>query len=222
MHIQSVRRSAAVLVAAIVATAAAARVASAQDHFKSLVSFDGTDGDQPPFAQLVQGTDGNVYGTTNGFGGRYDRGTVFKITPSGALTTLYNFCPHSGCPDGAYPAGLILASNGNYYGITNYGGAHGEGTVFKITPRGALTTLYSFCSQGGASCMDGAVPTNGVAEGFDGNFYGVTVEGGGSTACSSGCGTVFKIILGGTLTTLYDFCSQGGGDCTDGYAPSRE
>ena len=85
-------------------------------------------------------------------------GTVFKITPSGTLTTLYSFCSQSGCTDGHSPyAGLVQATNGDFYGTTLYGGANPYcGTVFKITPSGTLTTLYSFCSQSG--CTDGANP----------------------------------------------------------------
>ncbi len=77
-------------------------------------------------------------------------GTVFKITPSGTLTTLYSFCSQSGCTDGLEPeAVLVQGTDGNFYGTTIFGGTNGEGTVFKITPGGQLTTLYSFCSQSG-------------------------------------------------------------------------
>ncbi len=79
-------------------------------------------------------------------------GTVFKITPSGTLTTLYSFCPQSGCTDGAEPnAALVQATDGNFYGTTFEGGANGVGTVFKITPSGTLTTLHSFDNMDGAS-----------------------------------------------------------------------
>jgi uncharacterized repeat protein (TIGR03803 family) len=112
-----------------------------------------TDGANP-IAGLVQATNGDLYGTTSE-GGAYGGGTVFKITPSGTLTTLYSFCSQAGCTDGAYPvAALVQAINGNLYGTTDAGGAYNDGTVFKITPSGTLTTLYSFCSQGG--CTDGA------------------------------------------------------------------
>ncbi|MGA2076792.1 MAG: choice-of-anchor tandem repeat GloVer-containing protein [Terriglobia bacterium] len=179
-----------------------------------------------PYAGLVQGTDGNFYGTTN-IGGANNvpvgNGTVFKITPSGALTTLYSFCSQSGCTDGNGPSAgsLVQATDGNFYGTTGGGGATdngGNGTVFKITPSGTLTTLYSFCSQ--SNCTDGALPT-GLVQATDGNFYGTTYCGGanaGSLDCSSpGAGTVFKITPSGALTTLYSFCSQSG--CTDGVTP---
>src|SRR6266567_2955163 len=124
--------------------------------FTTLHSFDLTDGGNT-YAGLVQATDGNLYGTTVGGGAKGD-GTVFKITPSGTLMTLYSFCSKSGCTDGAYPfAGLVQATDGNFYGTTFKGGAHpSSGTVFKITPSGTLTTLYSFCSKSG--CTDGYFP----------------------------------------------------------------
>lgn len=135
-----------------------------------------TDGDGPS-AGLVRATDGNFYGTTE-FGGAnclgYSGGcgTVFKITPTGTLTTLYSFCAGGGyCNDGAVPiAGLVQATSGNFYGTTASGGANGDGTVFKITPTGTLTTLYSFCAQGGSQCTDGGGPVAGLVQATDGNF----------------------------------------------------
>jgi uncharacterized repeat protein (TIGR03803 family) len=170
-----------------------------------------------PYAGLVQGTDGDFYGTTSG-GGAYGHGdgggTVFKITSNGTLTTLYSFCAQSGCPDGDYPiAGLVQATNGDFYGTTKYGGAYEDGTVFKITPGGALTTLYSFCSRTG--CPDGEYPHAGLLQATDGNLYGTTVFGGANDH-----GAVFKITPTGTLTTLYSFCAQGRYPaCPDGENP---
>ena len=87
----------------------------------------------------------------SGAGAYYVYGTVFKMTPSGTLTTLYSFCPQPQpyCVDGAFPsAGLVQATDGNFYGTTAQGGTSSNaGTVFKITPSGTLTTLYSFCPQ---------------------------------------------------------------------------
>ena len=154
-----------------------------------------------PFAALVQGSDGNFYGTTNSGGGALacdnGCGTVFKITPSGTLTTLYTFCLQTGCPDGDQPyAALVQASDGNFYGTTQYGGANQYGTVFEITPSGTLTTLYSFCSLGGADCTDGAEPTNaGLIQATDGNLYGTTLEGGIMNAGGNTLGTIFEITL---------------------------
>jgi uncharacterized repeat protein (TIGR03803 family) len=184
----------------------------------TLHSFYGKNG-AAPFAGLVQATDGNLYGTTGG-GGANKVGTVFRISPGGGpVKTLYSFCSQGGCTDGAEPrAGLVQGSGGNFYGTTFAGGANGEGTVFKITPSGTLTTLYSFCSQSG--CTDGDEPLAGLVQGTGGNFYGTTRGGGVSTDCgvSNGCGTVFRITPSGALTTLYSFCSQS--RCVDGRVPA--
>ncbi len=177
----------------------------------TLYGFNGTDGEQL-YAGVVQGSDGNFYGTTY-MGGAYGEclglfgdgtcGTVFKLTPTGALTTLYNFCSQWNCADGSQPwGGLVQGSDGNFYGTTQYGGTSG-GTVFKITPSGTLTTLYSF---GGT---DGVEPVAGLVQGGNANLYGTTFYGG-----AHGSGTAFEITPAGALTTLYSFCSLP--DCRDG------
>jgi len=215
----------ALLVALWLTTATAAPAQT----FKSLVSFDGTNGVGPEYVSLVQGRDGNYYGTTVNGGAYYGErcsdagcGTVFKITPGGTLTTVYSFCSLSGCPDGAEPsAGLVLGTDGNFYGTTYGGGVNsgcaGCGTVFKITPAGKLTTLYSFCALSG--CADGELPYAGLVQATNGNFYGTTFSGGTNDGCGngSGCGTIFKITPAGKLTTLHSFCSQT--NCSDGAAP---
>ena len=157
-----------------------------------------TDGADPQ--GLIEGRDRNFYGTTSA-GGANERGTVFKLTAAGKLTTLYSFCSKPNCADGAYPlAGVIQGRDGNFYGTTSGGGPNpnlvkdGPGTVFKITPTGALTTLYSF--TGGS---DGATPEAGLIQGRDGNFYGSTDSDGDSS------GTVFKITPSGKLTSLHSF-----------------
>jgi len=172
----------------------------------------------PLEAALVQGADGNFYGTTplGGAAGACTNtngcGTVFKITPTGALTTLHSFCSNTNCTDGSTPlAGLTQAPNGNFYGTTNAGGASGHGTVFQITPSGTLTTLYSFCSK--TNCTDGASPYAGLTL-FGAYLYGTTVSGG-----ANGAGTVFRTQpkTGAKPETLYSFCSQT--NCADGKAP---
>ncbi|HXJ93875.1 MAG TPA: choice-of-anchor tandem repeat GloVer-containing protein [Terriglobia bacterium] len=168
-----------------------------------------------PWGGLAQGTDGNFYGTTLN-GGDNGYGTVFKVTPSGTLTTLHEFCSQINCPDGANPRGtMVQGVDGNFYGTTFYGGATGYGTVFSITRTGTLTTLYSFCSQSG--CADGAEPYAGLVQGTDGNFYGTTWQGGIGNCAEVGCGTIFKTTPSGMLTTLYAFCSQK--SCPDGDLP---
>ena len=183
--------------------AVTAMVAPAQT-FTTLVNFDALNVSNPT-APLIQGTDGNFYGTTTGIEGPAGTGTVFKMTPTGTLTTLYTFCSQSLCTDGRYPyyAGLAQGTDGNFYGITAAGGdVNGDGTIFKITPDGTLTTLYTF------SGTDGSSPDSTLVQGDDGNFYGTTGSGGTSSA-----GTIFKITPTGTLTTLHSFSG------TDGSSP---
>jgi len=188
--------------------------------FTTLVSFDGPNGNLP-FSPVIQATDGNLYGTTRWGGancGSDGCGIVFKITPSGGLSTLYSFCLLPNCADGNAPfAPVVQAADGNLYGTTEGGGVYSNGTVFKITAAGTLTTLYSFCALG-YPCPDGAGPRTGLLQGTDGNFYGITSDGGSSNYCEGyDCGTVFKITPQGALTTLYSFCSQSG--CPDGALP---
>jgi uncharacterized repeat protein (TIGR03803 family) len=197
---------------------AGAAIASRAQTLTTLASFDGTNGYSPQSA-LVQGNDGNFYGTT-AQGGLSDNctagcGTVFKMTPSGTLASLYSFCSQPGCADGTSPyAALIQAADGNFYGVTGNGGdssncAGGCGTVFKITPSGMLTTLHTFCT-GSLPCADGSGPSSSLAQATDGNLYGTTVNGGTSNNCTGGCGTVFRITSAGTLTTLYSFSNTDG------------
>jgi len=178
---------------------------------------------------LLLGTDGNFYGTTM-YGGAYGYGTIFKITPAGALTTLYSFCAQSGCTDGSGPSGLFEGTDGNFYGTAASGGVYNVlcnggtcGTLFRLTPGGAFTTMYALCSL--PNCTDGATPS-GLIQAADGNFYGSTTGGGLNTGpgCNTWewslthCGTIFRITPSGTLTTLYNFCSQA--NCADGIQPS--
>jgi uncharacterized repeat protein (TIGR03803 family) len=182
--------------------AATATVAPAQ-IFTNLANFDGTDGDAS-YVSPVQGTDGNFYGTTY-YGGAGDVGSVFEVTSAGALTTVYSFC--TSCPSGYYSwAPLLLANDGNFYG-TAYSSGNNQGTVFKITPSGAITTLHSFV------WLDGAKPMSGLIQGIDGDFYGTTNFGG-----SYSLGTVFKISPQGVETVLYSFCASGV-PCSDGQSP---
>lgn len=173
-----------------------------------------TDG-ASPYAGLIQATNGSFYGTTHAGGANCIAtggcGTVFNITSSGALTTLYSFCAQSGCTDGNAPKWLMLAANGDIYGSTSLGGSstactNGCGTIFKITPSGTLTTVYSFDST------DGSNPSTPL-QATDGNFYGTGHRGG-----AYGEGTIFKLTPSGTLTTLYNFCAESG--CADGSIPA--
>ena len=172
--------------------------------FSSLVSFTGSNGSSPFMGVLTQGVDGKMYGTASA-GGAHGQGTVFKITPSGTLTTIYSFCAKSNCTDGAVPyGGLVLGTDGNFYGTTFSGGTTRQGgTVFKITPAGKLTTLHNFDFG-----SDGANPYDALLQATDGNFYGTAQYGG-----AHGLGVVFKITSQGTFTVLHSF------DSTDGAEP---
>ncbi len=149
---------------------------------------------------LIQGKDGNLYGVTGG-GGALSFGIVFKLTTSGEETVLYTFAGKPG--DGGSPSSIIQASDGNFYGTTFIGGTHNLGTVYKITPDGAETVLYSF----GTNDNDGTRPETGLVQGTDGNFYGTTLEGGAHSL-----GTVYKVTPEGTETVLYSFSGNPDGE----------
>jgi uncharacterized repeat protein (TIGR03803 family) len=200
-----------------------------------------TDGAQPD-AGVIQDSAGYMYGTTQS-GGAYSSGTVFKlappINPDGTLTetVLYNFCSAAKCADGDAPsAGLIEDAAGNFYGTTPQGGtpagsAYESGVVFElgppVNPDGTFTetVLHNFCSvvKKIGSCLDGAGPAASLTLDAAGDLYGATSTGG--SAKLSGGGVVFELIppvgSGGVWTenVLYDFCVEGGANCTDGNSP---
>ncbi len=204
---------------ALLLAGAASAVAASAQTFTDLVDFNYSNGAAPLNAPLVQGTDGNLYGTT-AFGGSctlYDLGcgSVFKMTPAGALTTLHFF----NSSDGAYPfGGLLLDSDGSFYGTTvtagpNCASPDGCGTVFKISPKGDFSTLYTFCAQAGQfttiysfcpqpGCADGEI----LLQAVDDDFYGTTLIGGFNPNCN-GCGTIFRISpsgnAGGTFKSRF-------------------
>ena len=154
-----------------------------------------------PLGNLAQGTDGNFYGAAYSGGSTFGYGTLFKITPTGILSTLYTF----DFTHGAQPyAGPVTGTDGNFYGTTYSGGANGSGTVYKITPGGTLTVLHSF----GGNASEGDFPISSLVQGKDGNLYGTTPDGG-----SNNDGTVFEITPGGTFTSLHSFAE------TDGRSP---
>jgi uncharacterized repeat protein (TIGR03803 family) len=189
----------------------------AQGKYKTLHKFDGSKDGSSFTGGLIFDQSGNLYGTA-ALGGTYSQGTVFELTPRSnggwAIKVLHSF---TGVMDGGIPlATLIFDRVGNLYGTARQGGVNNDGVVFKLAPNqdGSWTesVLYSF--MGGA---DGAVPFAGLIFDQAGNLYGTTVEGGGSTqsACSNGCGTVFKLAPNQngswTESVLYSFMGQADG-----------
>lgn len=158
--------------------------------FKVLHTFDGSEGSQPK-APPIQGTDGNFYGTTfYGKGGRSGSGMVYKMTPKGKLTVLYQFdFTHGGAP-----IGLIQGTDGNFYGTAEVGGTGKLGVVFKITSGGKLTVLYNFDGPHGQE------PIGPIIQASDGNFYGTTYRGG-----TNNIGVVYKMTPTGALTVIHNF-----------------
>jgi uncharacterized repeat protein (TIGR03803 family) len=169
--------------------------------FTILYVFNGSSGAFPN-DPLIQGTDGNFYGTTT-LGGKtlgstcvvrsasFTCGTVFKMTPAGKVTFIYEFDK----THGAGPIGpVIQGTDGNFYGTTSEGGTNGFGAVFKLTPAGVLTVLHDF------NGTDGKTPDAGLVQANDGAFYGVASAGG-----TLGFGTIFKITSTGTFKVLYNF-----------------
>jgi uncharacterized repeat protein (TIGR03803 family) len=219
-------------------------------------TFELTDGLEPE-ATLLQGADGNLYGTTIGGGTKGGSGTIFTMSLHGSFTSLYSFCDDPPtCTDGAGPIGsLIQANDGKFYGTTESGGnivregcGNGCGTVFRLSPQGEFTTVHRF------RYIDGANIWSGLVQASDGKLYGTAQQGGNGWGVlyqvtlprtvtvfhtfngTDGCcllapliqatdgdlygitwqggppsydGTIFKITLNGTLTTLYSFCGYG-------------
>jgi uncharacterized repeat protein (TIGR03803 family) len=157
--------------------------------FTTLYTFTGGADGGNPVGRLTQDSNGNLYGTAESGGNSAGDGVIFEITSAGVFSTFYTF---TGGADGAGPqAGLIQGSDGNFYGTTDGGPTASDGTIFKITPAGVLTTLHTFTNG-----SDGGFPAGDLIQGSDGNFYGATGEG---------FGTVFRITPAGVFTTLYTF-----------------
>jgi uncharacterized repeat protein (TIGR03803 family) len=149
-----------------------------------------------PVAPLVQGKDGNFYGS-----GTSGNGTLFNVTPTGTLSTLFTF---NGGNGSSPTAGLMQGTDGNFYGTTEYGGAGGRGEVFQISPSGTFSNLFSFDING----TNGSSPDAELVQGADGNFYGTASSGG-----SFGGGNIFQIIIIRTAP-VFLFASQTAGALT--------
>jgi uncharacterized repeat protein (TIGR03803 family) len=181
--------------AALIVLGFAACATSAAQTFTTLAYFDGS----YEFSALIQGRDGNLYGT-DAPGGAYGYGSIFQLTPAGTLNYLHDFCHQTGCSDGGYSGiPLLLASDGNFYGAAS-GGTYNMGIIFKLTPEGTYTVLHSFDGS------DGSYP-GALMEASDGNLYGATYSG------PNGAGTVFRISPQGQVSTLHKF------NVTDGISP---
>jgi uncharacterized repeat protein (TIGR03803 family) len=169
-------------------------------EYTTLHNFNGIPDGGSPLATMTQAPNGKFYGTASNLGNAGSYGTVFTMTPKGKFTVVHQF----NNTDGAYPfGGLILGTDGNFYGQTDLGGASAYGafgTVYKMTPSGKVTRLHSF------EQTDGDNPISNLVQGTDGNFYG-TVSYGGT---HPNFGTIFKITPSGTFTTLHNFDSTGG------------
>jgi uncharacterized repeat protein (TIGR03803 family) len=154
-------------------------------RFTTLHSFNGNDGGNPRDA-LVQANDGTLYGTTEYGAYPVIYGTVFKITTDGTFTSLHTFVG----TDGANPyAGLTLGGNGFLFGTTLNGGVNNDGSIYRISPNGQFTSVYSFqYSQ--------AYPFAGLVRGTNGMLYGTTYEGGSNACGGFFCGMVFSLSIG--------------------------
>ncbi len=166
---------------------------STNGDFQTLHSFTKTsDGSNPhPRAGLTAGNDSFLYGTIGISGPQYltnNYGSIFRMTTSGVMTTLFSFSRTNGSDPGSR---LILASDGSLYGTTTQGGLHGYGTIYRITTNGELTTLFDFAgTNGGGNSLNGGVDPS-LLQVSDGNFYGTTV---GFSAVGGSWGIVFRLI----------------------------
>lgn len=175
----------------------AAQSASAQS-FRVIYAFTGGADGAAPQGNLVQDKMGNFYGTTYG-GGAHQKGTIFKISPTGTESVLYSFI---GTTDAGNPlAGLVIDPAGTLYGTAEGGEGAQLGTVFKLTQQGQFTVLHTFAGA------DGESPYGGLLLDSHGDLYGTT-EGGGTNQN----GTVYKIDAAGNFTTIYNFGGAPDGD----------
>ena len=162
----------------------------------TLHSFTGASDGSAPAGPLVEGTDGNFYGTTS-TGGANQAGTFFRITPGpgGTLTTLHTF---NGTTEGAAPSLLVLGTDGNFYGTSPFAGSSGTGAILQITTAGTVSILHTFVAG-----TEGKSPNPNIVEGSDGAFYGSTQAGGSTTF-----GTLFRVTTAGSLSVIGNLASS--------------
>jgi uncharacterized repeat protein (TIGR03803 family) len=190
---------------------AAATLGAGAQTVATVATFDGPTGHEP-MGTLIQGLDGNLYGTTQ-YGGGGAFGNIYQLSPDGELGNLYSFCPkYPDCPNGDVPwGGLVVATNGNYYGTTTGAmqGAHALfGTAYELGPNGNFRTLVLF------NGTNGEVAITSLIQGNDGYLYGTD-----NAAGQHQQGSLFKMTLSGEWTTLYSFCAKL--YCTDGALPNQ-
>jgi uncharacterized repeat protein (TIGR03803 family) len=182
----------------VLAASASVATAAGAKRFQTLYTFTGGADGGWPAGNLVADKSGNLYGTTS-VGGPNGAGTVFKLAPDGTETVIYHF---TGATDGDLPmSGLLMDSARNLYGVTEVGGAYGAGNVFKVTPDGTETTIYSF----GATHADAYNPICQLIWGPHHTLLGTTVNGG-----TGYLGTVFQVSLDGKETILHNFTGSDG------------
>nr|WP_317046582.1 choice-of-anchor tandem repeat GloVer-containing protein [Adhaeribacter arboris] len=175
--------------------------------FTLLRNLNGAIDGRNPSGNLVQGTDGNFYGMTE-TGGRNNYGTIFKISSAGSFTIL----KHLDNTIGSYPKGsLVEGADGNFYGMAYQGGTNNYGTIFRITPKGVFTVRRHLDLS-----TTGGRPYGSLVKATNGNFYGMTYQGG-----TNGYGTIFRMTPSGTFTVLRNlsYTSDGAnpqGDLTQG------
>jgi uncharacterized repeat protein (TIGR03803 family) len=164
---------------------------------------------------LIQGSDGNFYGTTfvssEGNQSQPNGGTVFSVTPKGQFSLLHTFLPgvKNNYPNGNNPSAIVEGSDGNLYGVTSNGGVPGDGVLYRVGRKSGFKVIHSFCSA--TSCTDGYIPETIVA-GTDGNLYGLTIAG-GTGNCFAGCGTIFRVVPAtGTYEVVFNFDGKADGD----------
>ncbi|MBV9570436.1 MAG: hypothetical protein JO056_04255 [Alphaproteobacteria bacterium] len=169
-----------------------------------------------PHAGLTLDSAGNIYGITT-YGGPANTGLLYELSPAKSgwkQTVLYSFCSQQQCTDGSYPAApVIIDGGGNLIGATAYGGANGDGTLYKLVPKGLHSQhslIYNFCSAD--ECADGGYPYGGLLRDTNGDIYGTAQYGDGEKAS----GVVYRF-SDGALTVLHQFCEEA--DCPDGKSP---
>jgi uncharacterized repeat protein (TIGR03803 family) len=166
-------------------------------------------------SSLIQGSDGNFYGTTfvssEGNQSQPNGGTVFSVTPKGQFSLLHTFLPgvKNNYPKGNNPGPITEGSDGTFYGVTFNGGVPGHGVLYRVSRKSGFQIIHQFCSA--RNCTDGVI-ANTLVAGLDGNLYGLTIAG-GTGNCFAGCGIIFRVVPAtGTYEVVFNFDGKADGD----------